>query len=127
MYEEPLSMEEYIKLLELGGQNSELAAQIKQQLAMAEQLRAEAPSMRGNSRIQVAPHFMEYLGGLARNRASALQSQAATDSQKRAAQNTNLQNQMIMQGILRQPRARQQMPGMYADPYERFRRDNYES
>ena len=98
---EPMSYEEYLQLLQLGGDNADLANAIAQQQQQAEWLRMNAPEMRGNGRVQTAPGFMELLGGLARNKSSFDLQKTVREQQQRQQQQSTHQNQLIMQAILR--------------------------
>lgn len=95
-----ISQEDWARLIALGGDNSNLEAAIKQQLAQAEALAPTPPQMKNAGRVVIAPNVLELLGGLAQRKAQQnLLDQAQAGRTKQTA-NTNLQNQMIMQAIL---------------------------
>lgn len=122
--EDVLTPDQYAMLLQLGGDNAGLQDDIKRQMAQADQLRmTELPGMRGNGRVQVAPHALELLGGLARNWKAGELGKSSADLQKQANQNTNQQNMMIMQGILRGQGQQRPMPAGLptGNPYDQFR------
>lgn len=98
---EPLTLEQYQELLALGGQNADLDQQMKMQLAQAKMMReGGAPQMREVGRVTVAPHWLELVGGLAKQKvAGDIDKQAMMTGQTRQA-NVNKQNEMIMRGIL---------------------------
>jgi hypothetical protein len=85
-----MTYEQMMEMIGLGGQNSDLEAQIAQQRAQAEALRIGAPEMRQAGRVAVAPHWMEMLGGLARNKVAgdldkgAMSSNTAMNANKQA-------------------------------------------
>lgn len=107
--DEPLSYEEYVQLLQMGGENADLANSIAMQMKQAEWMRSDAPQMRGNGRIMKAPNGLELLGNLARNKTSFDLDASSRKQQSQQTSNQAMQNQLIMQGILRRPTAPKQM------------------
>jgi hypothetical protein len=101
---ENMTEEQYMELLQLGGDNAKLEELMRMQMAQAEAMQAQAqpPRMRGNSRVQVAPHFLELLGGLAQSKAANVLQNRAIESSGKRADNQTAQNNAIMQAILRQ-------------------------
>lgn len=99
---EPLTPEEYQALLQAGVSNAELDAIMQMQMAQANQLRTGAPEMRGNSRVQMAPHWLEMVGGLARNKVAGDKEQAALATKKQMVQNTGNQNQLLLKALMSQ-------------------------
>lgn len=99
-----LTPEDYQLLLELGGQNAQDEDQIKMILAQAEQLRAagRAPEMRGNSRMQFAPHPLEYLGAMANQNVARQKETKATDMKKQGTLRQQQQNAMILRALTQQ-------------------------
>ena len=119
-----LTPEQYAQLLQMGGENSDLQDEIKRQMAQAEMLRMnELGGMRGNGRVQVAPHALELLGGLARNWKAGELGKSSAATQKAVNENTQKQNMMIMQGILRGQQQGMPQQGMpqQVNPYDQFR------
>lgn len=100
---EPLTPEEYQKLLELAGQNDELAQQLAVQMQQAKNMRegVQSPQLRQAGRVVVAPHWMEALGGIAQQGAIARKDRSMEENRRKQANNRSLQNQMIMQSILK--------------------------
>lgn len=105
-----LTDEEYRQLLSLGGQNVELMNAIQAQKAQADRLRSAAPDMRGNGRIQTAPSVLEYLGNFAKNNVAGSLDKQVTQQQGTMNQNSQMQNQMVLQQILRGQRQPTQAP-----------------
>lgn len=126
MENEPLTAEEYQQLLDLGGLNQELANKIRMQMAQAESLRSELPEMRGNGRVQTAPHWLEALGTLAKNKVSNDMQNKALAGQQQMGQNAQSQNNMVLQALLRQPQPQPQPqpsnPYGMQNPYAQFLR-----
>lgn len=95
---EPLTPEEYQKLLEIGAQNAQISPRIKMQQEQAKRLRAS-----GGARVG-----MGGIGGLAQGISQALQlhkagqlESAGQKDEATMAGNSSQQNNMIMQAILR--------------------------
>lgn len=91
-----------MRLISLGGDNAALEEQMKMQLAQAEAIRPQAPRMRGNSRIQMAPGIMELLGGLAQQKTYGDLQAAAMKKSGQMAGNQTTQNQAILKAIMTQ-------------------------
>lgn len=118
-----MTPEEYELLIALGGENAQLAEQIKVQQAQADALRQDMPQGQMAGRVYVAPNVLQYAGKLAGdNVARQKQEKAAAYGQTMGA-NTQQQNRMVMQGILKgnAPTAPATLPEQGADPYSRFR------
>jgi hypothetical protein len=90
-----MTKEEYDKLLGLGNENVLLEDEIRRQLLQAENLRAMPMEMRQAGRVTVAPHWMELLGNLARERASQISRDKAKGEQEKRRANTAEQNAMV--------------------------------
>lgn len=95
---EPLTPEEYQKLLEIGAQNAQISPRIKMQQEQAKRLRTS-----GGARVG-----MGGIGGLAQGISQALQlhkagqlESAGQKDESTMAGNSSQQNNMIMQAILR--------------------------
>ena len=104
---EPLSQAEYEELLALGGENSQLAAELEQQRALAERLRAgygaqDLAPMRGNSRVQVGASPFEVGANVMRNYKAGQVDQQIQAGNAQMNSNTNRQNQAVMRAILNQ-------------------------
>lgn len=96
-----LTPEEYAQLLSMGGENTDLDMQMQMQMAQAKAMRqGNAPQMKQAGRVAVAPHWLELLGGLARERAGQIQQDKATASGKQRTANTGAQNALVLRGIL---------------------------
>lgn len=105
MGNEPLSNEEYLYLLSLGSMNTDLANALQMQMAMSKNLRVtNGPQMREAGRVAVAPHPLEVAGDLARNYVAGQMDKRAYGAQQNINQNRQLQNQMILRGILNNTR-----------------------
>jgi hypothetical protein len=108
----PQSYEELMAMIGLGGDNAGLEAQMAQQQAQAQALRSDAPQMRQAGRVNVAPHWMEMLGGLAKNNVANQKSQQAMQTQQQIAQNKQAQYaQMLRMMQAQQPSAPPAGPG----------------
>lgn len=124
---EPMTPEEYQMLLQLGTDNSDLQETIKMQLAQAEALRRGGGlGMRDAGRMTVAPHWLELVGQLAREGVAYNKQESALADRKKMGANTQMQNNLIMQGILARPKAQPapfsfQAPQQDEDPYSFFR------
>lgn len=118
-----MTPEEYELLLSLGGDNAQLEQDMAMQQAMAEQLRQSMPQGQMAGRVYVAPNVLQFAGKLAGDKASTIQGNKARESGRAMGANTQQQNRMIMQGILKgnAPTGPAQMPEQYSDPYGRFR------
>lgn len=92
---DPMTEDEYMRMMQLGSENQALQAQIAQAQALSGR-----PEMRSAGRITKAPHWMEYLGSMANSR-------AVNNSQDKMRKNQDLQNQMFMAMLLKsqQPQA----------------------
>jgi hypothetical protein len=95
---EPLTPEEYQKLLEIGAQNAKISPRIKMQQEQAKRLRAS-----GGRQVAIGG-----IGGLAQGISQGLQmykagqlDKASQAGETTAADNSSQQNNMIMQAILR--------------------------
>lgn len=106
-----MTKEEYDQLLGLGNENALLEDDIRRQLLQAENLRAQPMEMRQAGRVAVAPHWMELLGNLARERASQVSRDKAQGSSEKRRANQAAQNAMIVAAITRQPPAPPQIVG----------------
>jgi len=95
-----LTPEEYQQLLTLGQDNALMGDELKQQLAIAEQLRqGNAPQMRNAGRATVAPHWMELLGGLAREKSSYDRMGQAQQTRKGMQGNMNAQHALMLRAL----------------------------
>lgn len=106
---DPMSQQEYERMLQLGSENQ----QLQQQIEMAQAMGA-TPQMRNVGRISRAPNPLEYL-------AAALNQRVGRNAQNKQRSNTDLQNQMMLAALLRsqQPQAQAEPPagnGMQAAP-----------
>ncbi len=99
--QQPLTPEQYQQLLDLGGENSDLATQMQMQMAQAKALRPEAPQMRQVGNVARAPHWMELIGGLAQAKTSNDLNAAAMATGKKQTANRGTQNNLIMQGLFK--------------------------
>lgn len=100
---QPISYEELMQMLQLGGETEGLDAQMKQQLAQAEQLRGGgAPQMRQAGRMMVAPHPMELLGGLAKQFAAVKMAKDAETTSGQIRSKKGTQNQMLLKALMQQ-------------------------
>lgn len=108
-----LTPEDYQLLLELGGQNAQDEEAIKMALAQAEQLRAagQTPQMRGNGRMQFAPHPLEYLGAMANQNVARQKEAKATDMRKQGQLRQQQQNAMILRALTQQQQPQQPVAG----------------
>jgi len=101
MMQEPLSEEEYRMLREYGALNEDADRQMQQQMAMAKMLRqGNAPQMRQAGGIAKAPHWLELIGGLAREKAAGMQDKQAGITSSQMARRKQQQNEMVMRGLL---------------------------
>lgn len=119
-----MTPEEYELLMSLGGDNAQLEQDMAMQQAMAEQLRQAMPQGQMAGRVYVAPNILQYAGKLAGDKASMIQGNKAREIGRTIGANTQQQNRMVMQGILKgsqPPTAPAQMPEQ-ANPYDQFRR-----
>lgn len=96
-----LTPEEYQKLLALGAENTDLDAQILQQMQQARLMQAQAPQAQQYGRVVVPPNILNLLGSLAQQKSSMDWDKAATASQQQRTRNTSLQNSKILEAILR--------------------------
>jgi hypothetical protein len=88
-----LTPEEYEQLAALTTQNAELDQQMKLQMAQANAMRqGTMPQMRQAGRIATAPHWLEMLGGLAREKTAGDLQRAALSNATKMSQNTARQN-----------------------------------
>lgn len=118
-----LTPEEYARLIQLGGNNEDLDAQIKMQLMQAQQLRPHPLETRSNGRVTTAPHWLELLGNLAQSKVSYDKQNAAQANQSTRNANSQEQRRLMMEGILRpRPAPTEVQPGMnpFARPGIRF-------
>lgn len=120
-----LTPEEYEMLVQMGGTNAGLQGDIETQRAMAERLRGMSPlNMRGNSRMQVAPHGLEAIANIMGNYKAGKAEDAMKENQAAFNQNQSTQNAMIMRAILGQrgmQGAAPAAPTSPADPYAAMR------
>lgn len=128
-----MTPEDYELLLSLGGENAQLAEEMKMQMLQAEQLRKETPEGRMISGHYVAPSITQFASKMMGDKWAHDKQTAALETSRTAGRNTTQQNQMIMQGILRGNKPLnpsvggtatppfQQAP-MQEDPYARFRK-----
>lgn len=100
-----LTPEQYRELLGLGTQNEELSDDVKMQMMLAKMMQPQGLEMRGNSRVQVAPHWMELIGQLAQQKAMLNMMEKSKESQKKIRTNSAAQNELILQALLPQPNA----------------------
>lgn len=108
--DEPMSTEDYVNLLQLGGDNENLANQIALMKAQADHLRMDSlGGARNYGRAAIAPSWLELLGGLARNKAAQNQTNEVGRMQGRSTANKQIQDALIMKGIL--SRYSNQQPG----------------
>ena len=114
---EQLSPEDYALLLQLGSENSDIDAQIALQQAQAQRMRemGQAPQGGMAGRTYVNPHWTQYAAGLANQYGAGKKEQVVTDQQAQRNKNQDMQNQMIMRGIL--AGARKQSPTSADLPY----------
>lgn len=104
-----MTYEQYMELLNLGSENQGIDDAVALQLAQAKAIRPAPLEMRGNARIQTAPHWLELAGGLAQQYASKkLQDKSLGDLTKRRG-NAQTQNSAIVRAIMgqRQPEVTQ--------------------
>ena len=107
----PMDMAEALRLIGLGNDNMGLEDAIKQQMAQAQFMReGGVPEMRHAGRVSVAPHWMELLGGLARQKVAGDLTKSASSDQAKMRGNTLDQNNSILRAIMQQ-QAIQQPPG----------------
>jgi hypothetical protein len=98
-----LSPDEYMRLLDLGGQNEQLDRQVARQQAMSSRLRQFVPQQRMAGRQIVSPGNAEILASLLANlRAGQLDNKASGLGDQRG-QNLQSQNRLVMRGILGRP------------------------
>lgn len=100
MASDPLTPEDYAKLLQLGTDNAGLENAVRMQMAQAQYMRPQPLEMRGNSRVQRAPHWMELIGNLAREKATQNLIQKSVTAQQQQVGNSQLQNQMILRALM---------------------------
>lgn len=123
-----MTPEDYQLLLSLGGENSQLSEEMKMQMLQSEQLRRDTPQGKMAGRVFVAPSITQYASKVMGDKMSYDKQQGALENSRKLGANTQQQNQMIMQGILR-GNAPMQRPSMGTapatmqdDPYARFRK-----
>lgn len=105
---EELTPEEYAHLLQLGGINQGLAEQIKMQMEQSKHLRVDhLGNGRDFGRVTVAPHWMEVIGGLARNKAAQQKDDQVLRTQGNVNANQQIQYAMILKDIIAKRRAAQ--------------------
>lgn len=108
---DPMQEEEMLRLIQLGSQNAGLDDQIKQQMAMAAIMReGNAPQMRYAGRMVRAPHWMELLGGLAREKTAGDLDKQVRTSQETQRGNIMAQNEAILRALMAQRQAQQEQP-----------------
>lgn len=111
-----LTPEQYQQLIQMGGDNAGMEEAIKQQMLIAEQMRAGAKplEMGGNSRVQVAPSWLQLAGNLAQSKVGYDKQAEAAAGRQTQAQNTTAQNQMLLQALMKQQQMQQPQGGMPA-------------
>lgn len=103
MNQDPMDAEEYQRLLALGSENQGLDDAIKMQMAQAAAMRhGGAPQLREAGKLVVAPHWMELLGSLAKEKVAGDLSRSSADKQRAMRGNTQTQNEAILRAILGQ-------------------------
>ncbi len=101
MMDQPLTPEEYQKLLDLGNQNMGLDNQIAMQQKQADMLRqGNRPDMRQAGRLTVAPHWMELVGGLAREGVGNRVANQAMQGQNTKVGNMGMQNNLLLKALM---------------------------
>lgn len=98
---EPLTDEEYAQLLQLGGDNELASARMKQQLAMADQLRSiSTPQTRSAGGQIYAPGKLEALSGILGGAASGAMQAKGMQGGEQMAMNNQKQRALMLRGIL---------------------------
>lgn len=100
--QDPMTMEEYLKMMGLGSENQGIDDAVKMQMEQARAMRPDAPQLREAGRTVVAPGILETLGKLAQSGVSnSLMNKSVQGmAQKRA--NAMTQNEMLMRAIMGQ-------------------------
>lgn len=99
----PLTTAEYGALVSAGNENARLDPKIKQQMMLAEYLRkGNAPQGRQAGAVFAPPHWMELVGGLAREWAANKQGKAAQGAQAAQQKQKELQQAILLRSILGQ-------------------------
>lgn len=99
----PMEMAEALRLLGLGSENQGLDDSIRQQMAQAQFMReGSVPQMRDAGRVVRAPHWLEMLGGLAKQKVAGDLTRSAQQGMAKQRGNTLEQNRAILQAIMRQ-------------------------
>lgn len=118
MNQDPMTQEEYEKqkeLLGLGTQNANLEDAIKMQMAQAAALRhGGAPQLREAGKLVVAPHWMELLGSLAKEKVAGDLSRSSSAKQAIMRGNENTQKEALLAALYKQQQMAQPnaAPGM---------------
>ena len=98
---EALTLEELQQLLELGGQNDEASALLNMQKAQANRLRqGNTLQARDTGRVTVPPHWMELVGGLAREKVASDIDKKMEQSSKDQAMRRQQQNALMLRGLM---------------------------
>ena len=98
-----LTPEEYQQLLDLGGQNEEAQQLMVQQQRQAQGLRqGNRPQMRNAGNMNVAPHWLELAGGLAKEYQAGKLDKGVAASTKEQAMRKQQQNAMMLRALMGQ-------------------------
>lgn len=119
-----MAPEEYELLMSLGGDNAQLAQDMALQQAQAEALRQDMPQGGMAGRVYVGASPLQFLAKLGTDNVVRKKQEKAAEMGRTMGANTQQQNRMVMQGILKgnQPTPAPAMPEQGANPYEQFRR-----
>lgn len=98
-----MTVKEYEALLAAGNANAALDPKIKQQMLMSEYLRkGNAPQGRQTGAVYTAPHWLETVGGLAREYAANRQSKTALQAMQEQQTNKQAQQALMLKALMGQ-------------------------
>lgn len=101
---DPMAMEEYLKLLGLGNDNARIDDAIKMQMAQADFLRKSgAPQIRDSGRVMRAPGALELIGALAQQKAAGDLTKKSQSLKEKQHANTAAQNEALIRALMQQP------------------------
>lgn len=105
-----MTEEELAELLTAGTQNSALQRQYDLQRKQAEAMRGAAPQGRMVGSHYVAPHFMQYVGEMAKNISGQKLSERAESTGGRLDTSMGSQNAMILRALMRNQQMNRPQP-----------------
>lgn len=107
-----LTPEEYMMLLQLGGENSDLETQIALQQAQAKQMRQRGEQPQGGmaGNVFVGPSWTQQLASLAWQKNARDADKGVAESGQKKTANTRAQNEMVTRALLAQENQRRQPP-----------------